>query len=142
MLKNIEKIHKFLEFLNAKVNNLKLVVVDLQDTSLELKYNKAHTRFSISPNSIKNLVSYRDKLMTYNGRVKIKFKHCLHIFMDNVAKRIVESYIEKLQEKLPDFGYSSKTESKWIHYYFEKGSNTTENFELNTKLKFIYNIEK
>jgi len=128
---NPQKILKFLGFLNTKLVNLKLLILDFNEFRPDLVYINEERSFNMSPNSFKNYVDYEEKLTIYNGQIKVKLNHYFDFRMISNSKEAVEDYLENLKKELRNFEYSYWIEGNDTFFNFKKSSQVKENFELN-----------
>ena len=130
-----QKILKFLEFLNTKLINLTLLILDFNEFRPDLVYSSDDRSFNISPNAFKNYVDYEEKLTVYNGRIKVKLNHYFDFKMISNSKQAVEDYLGNLKKELRNFEYSYWIEGNDTFFKFEKSSQVGQRLELNTSVR-------
>ncbi|KAE9548343.1 hypothetical protein FO519_008448 [Halicephalobus sp. NKZ332] len=126
---DLQKIFKFFEFLNKKFTNLKLLILDHNEFH-QLFYENDQGHFNFTPESFQDIVKYEEKLNVYNGRIKIKLKHCISFNVLSSPEEADEDYLETLKKELQTLGYLYCIKD-YGTYEFKKSSNVMENFQLN-----------
>lgn len=127
-----EKIFKFLDFLNTKFINLKLLILDYNEFH-QLFYEADEGRFNLPPESVEDIVKYQEELNSYNGRISVKLNHNISFNVLSSPEKADEDYVENLKKELKSLGYSCCMK-EYATYKFKKSSAVTEHFEVNTLL--------
>ena len=132
-----EKVLEFLGFLNMKFANLQSLTLDYIDFT-DLVYDRSQDGFPLSPDYFKNMVSYKDKLAVYNGRIAVELNHCIECEISLASRRHFNNFLEKLKSKLREYKFSSWIREGTTFYEFKKSSKAAENFELKIQIKITF----
>ncbi|KAE9547720.1 hypothetical protein FO519_009067, partial [Halicephalobus sp. NKZ332] len=133
-----EEILEFLEFLNTKLVNLKLVTLDYKECDIGLRYCSEKKEFNWSPTRLRNLMEQEQNFAAYNGKIKTELNHHFYIETYFCPDDTVERYCEELKEEL-QVEYSSRIENGKNYYYFKKSHKISETFVFSTIFEIIHN---
>ena len=113
--------------------NLELLIFRFYEYTLDIAHSVNTGRLNMSPADLKTFVNYGDKLVSYNGKAKIRLYHNFFIFVDLSIK---ENYCRELRKELPDFEYLPQNTHGMHTCHYKKSNNITENLESNIELFF------
>ena len=132
-----EKVLKFLEFLNTKFSNLKLLKLILEDNSYHLFCDENENEFNMPPVSFKNYTNYKREQVVYDGRIKVELNHKIMCSMVSDSKKAAD-YFAEVKKELFDFDHScSVVGCEWQHN-FKRTDNISENFTLYSEVYIYY----
>lgn len=112
--------------------------MDFTEHRADIIYNSDQGNFNMSPDSLKNIVTYEDKLNGYRGKVKVELNHYTELNISSSSKEAVEDYIERLKRELRNSEYFSWVEYDTTFYKFKRSSNATDNIQLNYELQLTF----
>jgi len=134
---DVQKILKFLEFLNTKFINLKILSIDFNEFR-ELFYDRDQEAFNMLPNSFKEIIGFEDELSTYDGRTKVKINHNVTFSVLSTPKEMVETFYEDLKNELRGFGYFVYIQDNMKIYNFKRFRKIVENMEMNSLVRLSH----
>ena len=128
---------EFVNFLNAKLVNLKYLVINSKDNLYDKTF-KEDRKLDISSEFTENFINYEKNLTAYNGRAMLTLIHTYQIALQFRSRKAAEKYFEQQEIDFSGFGCSSKIRNKSMVYNYKKINDAKENLELVIRLKWMY----
>lgn len=126
--------------MDTNLVNLKSFTLNLSERYFDCP-GKESGISSVEPNHFNNMVDYKNKFSGYTGRAKVKFVHNILVYISPDFEKNIKEHCKNVQKGLPDFEYSYWVEKNERNYCLTRSMNVADNFEIDTKLRFIRRLQ-